>query len=257
MVTKQPKPVIGITSDSIMIRDAFPASAVYTYYTQAVAKGAQGLPWVIPPLADDLDMDSLLAHLDGIVFTGARSNIQPHHYEGGPAPENNPEDPDRDHTTLPLIRKVIEAGIPMLCICRGMQELNVALGGTLHQEVHKVEGRDDHRAPDPAPPEEKFAPAHEISIEKNSQLERIAGADRRTVNSVHGQGVDRVSAHLNVEARADDGTVEAVTVKDSKAFALGVQWHPEWEFEKYPLYMSIWKAFGDACRKHAKARKCP
>lgn len=255
MVAKDRKPVIGITSDSILIRDVIPASAVYKYYTHAVTKGAGGLPWVIPPLAEDLDMDTLIAHLDGIVFTGSRTNVQPHHYDGGPAPENNPEDPDRDGTTLPLIRKVIEAGLPMLCICRGLQELNVALGGTLHQEVHKVEGRDDHRAPDPAPPEEKFALAHEISIEPDTMLSRIAGATRQTVNSVHGQGIDRVSGKLKVEAEADDGTVEAVTVKDAKAFSLGVQWHPEWEFEKYPLYTSIWKAFGDACREHAAGKK--
>ncbi|MBI1731936.1 MAG: gamma-glutamyl-gamma-aminobutyrate hydrolase family protein [Gammaproteobacteria bacterium] len=246
----QRKPLIGITGDYVRIRDVMPASAAYEVYTRAVNHGAGGLPWIIPPLGAELDLDAVVDRLDGIVFTGARSNVQPHHYDGGPAPENNPEDPARDSTTLPLIPKVLEKGVPMLCICRGMQELNVALGGTLHQEIHKVADRKDHRAGDHLTPDEKFAPAHHVRIEPGGLLSRLAPGGEFQVNSVHGQGIDRLSKRLHVEARADDGVIEAVSVDGSRNFALGVQWHPEWDFLKHPLYHAIWEGFGAACRKY-------
>ena len=245
---KHKKPLIGVTGDSIMVRDIMPAAAVYDAYTKAVNSAAAGLPWIIPPLGDELDQEAVLERLDGIVFTGSRTNIQPHHYEGGPAPENNPEDPARDSTTLPLIPKVLERGIPMLCICRGMQELNVALGGTLHQEIHKVPERSDHRALTNIPLEQRYAPAHAIRVEPGGVLEPLAYKPVQHVNSVHGQGIDRLADRLKVEATAEDGLVEAVSVKDAKAFALGVQWHPEWDFRNHPLHTAIWKAFGEATR---------
>jgi putative glutamine amidotransferase len=244
------KPLIGITGDFVKVRDVMPASAVYEVYSRAVNSGAKGLPWIIPPLGAELDLDAIVDRLDGIVFTGARSNVQPRHYDGGPAPENNPEDPARDSTTLPLIPKVLARGIPTLCICRGMQELNVALGGTLHQEIHKVPEKRDHRAGDNLTPEEKFSPAHRVHIEPGGVLSRIAPGREFQVNSVHGQAIDRLSPKLHVEARAEDGVVEAVSVEGSRGFALGVQWHPEWDFVKHPLYHAIWEAFGAACRKY-------
>ena len=250
-----PKALIGITSDSIMVRDVMPASAVYLVYSRAVNSGAQGLPWVIPPLAEELDLDAIVDRLDGIVFTGARSNIEPHHYEGGQEPADNITDPARDRTTLPLIRKVLDKGVPALFICRGMQELNVALGGSLHQEIHKVPERNDHRPAEHLSIDEKFAPAHEIRILPDGVLKKLAGEDHYKVNSVHGQGIDRLAQKLRIEAQADDGTIEAVTVKDHPGFALGVQWHPEWDFQKHPLYAAIWRAFGDATRKHLASRK--
>lgn len=247
-------PLIGITADAIMVRNALPGAGVYDVYYQAVVKGARGLPWIIPPMGADLDLDALVERLDGIVFTGSRTNIQPHHYGGGPPPPDNPEDPLRDSTTLPLIRKVLAAGVPMLCICRGMQELNVALGGTLHQEVHKVPGRQDHRAPDDVPPAEKFGPAHDITIEPGSMLARLTDNTRETVNSVHGQGIDRLAPGLRIEARADDGSIEAVFVEDAPAFALGVQWHPEWSFADNPFYRAIWETLGAASRARLSER---
>jgi putative glutamine amidotransferase len=248
------KPLIGITSDHVLLRNVMPAAAVYDVYTRAVNNAAGALPWVIPPLGADLDLDAVVERLDGIVFTGSRSNIQPERYDGGPAPENNPEDPDRDSTTLPLIPKILEAGIPVLCICRGMQELNVALGGTLHQEIHKLDGRADHRAPDDVPVDEKFAPAHEIAIEPGGVLSRLSGRQREKVNSVHGQGIDQLAAPLRIEARADDGTIEAVSVHGTGSFALGVQWHPEWDFAAHPFYMAIWEALGKAGREYLASR---
>lgn len=250
----QEKPLIGVTGDSIMIRGVMPGSGVYDVYTRAVNNGAAGLPWVIPPLGDELDLDAIVDRLDGIVFTGARSNIEPHHYGGGTPPENNPVDPARDATTLPLIRKALEKNVPVLCICRGMQELNVAMGGTLYQEIHKLPEKNDHRAPEDVPLEQKFAPVHGVEILPGGVLGKLAPKSHYKVNSVHGQGIDRIADRLRVEARADDGTIEAITVKDSPAFALGVQWHPEWDFEKHPLYSAIWRAFGEACRKRLRSR---
>lgn len=248
------RPLIGITSDHVMLRNVMPAAAVYDVYSRAVAVGAAALPWIIPPLGDELDLEAVIERLDGIVFTGSRSNIQPHHYAGGPAPENNPEDPERDRTTLPLVPKVLEAGIPALFVCRGMQELNVALGGTLHQEIHRLDGRADHRAPDDVPVDEKFAPAHEIAIERGGVLSGLCGAAREKVNSVHGQGIAELAPPLRIEARADDGTIEAVSVHGARSFALGVQWHPEWDFAQQPFYGRIWQAFGDAARAYLAAR---
>ena len=247
---KDRKPLIGITGDYIKVRDVMPAAAAYEVYSRAVNNGAKGLPWIIPPLGPELDLDAIVDRLDGIVFTGARSNVQPHHYDGGPAPEDNPEDPARDSTTLPLVPKILERGVPMLCICRGMQELNVALGGTLHQEIHKVPEKKDHRAADHLTPEQKFAPVHHVRIEPGGVLAKLAPGTEFQVNSVHGQGIDQLSKRLHVEARADDNVIEAVSVDGSKSFALGVQWHPEWDFAQHPLYHAIWDAFGAACRKY-------
>lgn len=246
---KANKPLIGITGDFIMVRDIMPATTAYDVYSLAVTGGAEGLPWIIPPLGAELDFEEIMARLDGILFTGARSNIEPHHYHGPQPPENNIIDPARDRTTLPLIPLILERGIPMLCVCRGFQELNVALGGTLHQEVHKVEGKLTHIPPDDASVDDKFAPAHEITIEPGGMLAGLVDERTFKVNSVHGQGIDRLAPRLAVEALAPDGVIEAVRVKDAKDFALGLQFHPEWQFRNHPLYTAIWHAFGDACRR--------
>ena len=138
------KPVIAITADHMMIRDIMPAATAYDVYIDAVIHAADALPWIVPPVAEYLDIDALLDRVDGIVCTGARSNIQPHRYQGETAPENTVQDPQRDATTLPLIPRAIDAGVPLLCICRGLQELNVALGGTLHQDVPGLPGKLNH-----------------------------------------------------------------------------------------------------------------
>ena len=242
------KPLIGLTADSIMVRDIMPGAVVYNCYSEAVVGGAGGLPWIIPPLGPALDFEALLDRVDGMVFTGARSNVEPHHYGHEPARQDDINDPARDGTTLPLLPMVLERDIPLLCVCRGFQELNVVLGGTLHQEVHKIPETMCHIPPDDAPPDEKFAPAHEITIEEGGVLSRIAPRKSFQVNSVHGQGIDELAAGLRVEAQAPDGIIEAVSVRDREAFNLGLQFHPEWKYAEHPLYRAIWQAFGEACR---------
>ena len=242
------KPVIAITADHVMVRDILPAAAVYNVYTDAVIHAADALPWIVPPVADSLDMDNLLDRVDGIIFTGARSNIQPHRYQGDAAPENTAQDPHRDATTLPLIPKVIGAGIPMLCICRGIQELNVALGGTLHQDVPGLPGKLGHFPPEDLTIEQRFANSHEVLLEAGGELAKLTALKTVRVNSVHEQGIDRLAGDLVVEARAPDGIIEAVRVRDSEAFAAGVQWHPEWDWRNHSLNAGLWAVFGAACR---------
>ena len=168
---------------------------------------------------------------------------------------NGPYDPDRDATTLPLIRKAIEHGVPLLAICRGIQELNVALGGTLAAEIQEREGSLDHRAPVSDNQDERFAIRQSVSIKPGSCLAGVFGAGDILVNSVHRQAIDRLGSRLQVEAVAEDGTVEAVSVKDARAFAVGVQWHPEYWVNSDGNSAKIFRAFGDAARAHALAQK--
>ena len=163
-------------------------------------------------------------------------------------------DPDRDRTTLPLIRAALAAGVPVLGICRGFQELNVALGGSLHQKLHEVEGYIEHREDPSAPVEVQYAPSHAMRVQPGGVLAGLGLPAEFEVNSIHTQGVDQLAPGLRAEAIAPDGLVEAVSVKDGKAFALAVQWHPEWQVSSNPIYLAIFQAFGDACRRRATQR---
>ncbi len=245
------KPVIAITADQIMIRDIQPAAAAYDVYTDAVIHAADALPWIVPPVAEHLDINALLDRVDGIVFTGARSNIQPHLYQCETTSGRAVYDPQRDATTLPLLLQALAAKVPILCICRGIQELNVALGGTLHQNVSGLPGKLNHFPPEHWSPERRFAVSHDIRLEQDGILRKLSPTVTVSVNSVHEQGIKQPSARLLVEALAPDGIIEAVRVRDSKAFALGVQWHPEWDWRHHALDGNIWAAFGAACRKGA------
>ena len=241
------KPIIAITADNIMVRDIMPAAAVYDVYTDAVIHAAGALPWLLPPSGEFMDMDDLLDRIDGIVFTGARSHIQSHYYQGETAAEDAVHDPHRDATTLPLIPKVIAAGIPMLCICRGIQELNVALGGSLHQDVPGLPGKLNHFPPADWSIEQRFAPSHDVTFESDSELGKLTADKTVRVNSIHEQAINRLADDLAIEAVAPDGIIEAVRVRDSKAFAYGVQWHPEWDWREHALNAKLWGVFSAAC----------
>jgi putative glutamine amidotransferase len=236
-------------------RDGFAYHQVGDKYVDSVIDGAGGLPLLIPALGPRLDFDALLAELDGLMITGSPSNVEPHHY-GGPAPRpDSPRDPARDATTLPLIRRALDLAVPLFAICRGLQELNVALGGTLHQEVHELPGRADHRSDKTVPPAERYAPVHPVRLVSDGTLQRLLeGASTIQVNSLHAQGIDRLAERLRVEAMAPDGTVEAVSVKDARGFALAVQWHPEWRVLENPTSRRLFAAFGAACRARQRAR---
>ena len=224
-------------------------------YILGALHGAGGLPLLIPALGDQLPLTALLEHLDGLLFTGSPSNVEPHHYSGPASEPGTLHDAQRDATTLPLIRAAIEQGIPVLGLCRGFQEMNVAFGGTLHQRLHEVGGFIEHREDDNQPVDVQYGPAHDIRIEPGGLLQRITGCSSAQVNSLHTQGVDRLAPGLQPEAVAPDGLIEAFSVTAASSFALGVQWHPEWKVTENPFSLSIFKAFGDACRARAARPK--
>jgi putative glutamine amidotransferase len=219
-------------------------------YAQTVLDGVGALPVLIPPLGEA--MLSLLDSLDGLLAPGSPSNVHPSFYAGGESETPDFHDLERDRTTLPLIRAAIARGVPVLAICRGIQELNVAQGGTLVQRVHALDAKMDHRG-GPGPDEKRFDPKHPLAI--SGSLAQIVGTDRIEVNSLHGQAIDRLGDGLVVEARAPDGTIEAVAMPSAPGWVLGVQWHPEWAFATNPASVAIFSAFGDACRRFKVSRK--
>lgn len=247
-------PLVGVTS-CLKTRDDFHFHSVGDKYVDAVVAGAAAVPVLIPALGERLDPDELLERLDGLMVTGSPSNVDPGLYGGPPAREGNEADPARDATTLPLITRALARGIPVLCICRGLQELNVALGGSLHQHVQELPGRFDHRSDKTKSLKDRYGLAHPITLTQGGALQALFdGAERIEVNSLHGQGIDRVADRLVVEAVADDGTIEAVSVRDAQGFALGVQWHPEWQVLENPWSRRLFAAFGAAARARAAAR---
>lgn len=222
-------------------------------YVQAVLEGIGGLPLLLPALGDALPLEQALSLADGILLTGSPSNIEPQHYGATPI-EDDFNDAARDATTLPLIHAALEAGVPMLGICRGFQEMNVALGGSLHQKVHEQAGMLDHRDQGGSFEEMYGRIAHAITFTADSELGARYGEAQAEVNSLHGQGVKVLAPRLVAEAHAPDGLVEAFRVRDSKAFAMAVQWHPEWQFQHNRLSQTLFSYFGEACRTRQLAR---
>lgn len=216
-----------------------------------------GCQALIVPSAQPEEMADLLNLADGVLLTGSPSNVHPSHFGEAVHDTTLPLDPERDDWTLPFIRAAIDRGIPLFGICRGTQETNVALGGSLFQAVHEVHGHDDHRPADQAPAEQAYAPAHPVQVTPGGVLERIVGQREFTVNSVHGQAVNRLADGLRVEARAPDGVVEAFSVADSAGFSLCVQWHPEWLAAGNPVSVAMLQAFGHACRQYRDRHRGP
>ncbi len=223
-------------------------------YILSMRDGAGVLPLLIPVLDPPIPVDNILACVDGLLLTGSPSNVAPKHYGGAPAREGVLQDERRDATALPLLLAAIEKGVPVLCLCRGFQELNVAMGGTLHQHIHEIEGRADHREDANASLDEQYGPAHPVHVAPHGLLAKITPARRFDVNSLHSQGIDRLAPSLHADAAAPDGTVEAVSMPLAKGFVLGVQWHPEWCWADNAVSRAIFSAFGEAVRsRSAKA----
>lgn len=248
-----PLPRVGLPTDHKQI-GAHPFLAVGEKYVRAVVDGAGCLPLLVPTLDPVLPPRQLLDGLDGLLLTGAVSNIEPHHYSDESSYEGNLLDPRRDATNLPLIPLAIEMGVPVLAICRGFQEVNVAFGGSLYQKVHEQPGFMDHRENKDDPLDVQYGPAHDVALVPGGLLATLVGDTQVTVNSLHGQGVRRLGEGLVVEAQAPDGLIEAFRY-DGSAFMLAVQWHPEWKVTENPFYLAIFRAFGDACRARAAGRK--
>lgn len=248
------RPLVGVASDWRDL-DGMPYHIVGDKYARAVAQAAGCTPVLIPAIAESHDPLHLVEALDGIFFTGSPSNVHPSRYGAAPSPRHEPYDQARDATIFPLIEAALEAGLPSLFVCRGFQELNVALGGTLHAKVHEVAGRHDHRRPKHDDVEVQYGPNHTVSLVEGGFFARLAGATELTVNSLHHQALDKVSERLIVEATAPDGTPEAAVVRDAKGFAVGVQWHPEYGPIDRAGSTVIFEAFGDAVRERAAGRR--
>ena len=235
---------VGIVCDR-RIFDGMPVHQADDEYIAAVKDGVGALPLLIPSTGAPLPIADILASVDGLLFTGAPSNVAPSHY-GAQLRPGTELDEIRDATALPLLRAAVQAQKPLLAICRGFQELNVALGGSLHQHLHEIPGRLDHREPANAARDAEYAPAHAIAIVPDGLLARLSGWKEASVNSLHHQGVDRLAPGLKAEALAPDGQIEAVSLPANTAFLLGVQWHPEWDFADNPLSLAIFRGFGAA-----------
>lgn len=250
------KPIVFLPADIKQI-GLHPFNAVGHKYILAVAQAANATPLLVPAISELLDLDSLLAMADGILLTGSVSNLHPSHFGEVVQDASLPLDPARDALTLGLIRGAISAGVPLLAICRGFQELNVAFSGSLHQAVQKINGLSDHRAPNEESAETQYAVSHSIKLNKAGQLFKIVGKNQIMVNSIHGQGINNLGAGLTAEAHAPDGLIEAISVNNASSFALGVQWHPEWQVMQTPAYLAIFKAFGEACKARMLRRIPP
>ena len=251
-MTSQSRPIVGIPA---CFRDWAGARfhMIADEYIAAVLDRVGAIPLVIPAVADALDIDALLGGLDGILVTGSPSNVDPARY-GGPASDPGTlHDPRRDETDLRLIPAAIRAGTPLLAICRGFQEMNVAYGGTLHQKLHELPGRLDHRAPISADPDIQYAAAHSVFLPEDGMLRSLLGTENTTVNSLHWQGVDRLGDGLVVDAVAEDGTIEAFHVAAARNFSLAVQWHPEHRPAENAVSRAIFGAFADAV--HARRNR--
>lgn len=248
------RPVIGVPADRRLL-EPHHFHMVGEKYITAIRDGADAMPFLIPALGDSLDLDAVLAHVDGLLLTGSPSNVEPHHYDGEASNAGTMHDPDRDATTLPLAKKALAAGVPLFAVCRGYQELNVVLGGSLHQLVHEVPGYHSHKENPDEPLDVQYGLSHPVTLVEGGMLRQLAGTSTVEVNSLHSQGVARLADGVTVEAVADDGLIESFRVDGAKAFALAVQWHPEWKVSENPFFLAIFKAFGDACRDYAAGSK--
>ncbi|MEB1551086.1 gamma-glutamyl-gamma-aminobutyrate hydrolase family protein [Xanthomonas campestris pv. campestris] len=245
-------PLVGLPTDR-SLHGPHPFLTAGEKYVRAVVEAAGAQPVLLPSLQPPLDAGAWLQRLDGLLLTGAVSNVEPHHYSDEPSWEGNPHDPARDATSLALIPQALARGLPVLAICRGLQEVNVALGGRLHQRVHEVPGLADHREDRSAPLDIQYGPAHPVQLQPGGWLAAMSDTAQVQVNSLHGQGIATLAAGLVVEATAPDGLIEAFR-GPGPGFLLAVQWHPEWRVTQHPFYRAIFHAFGEACRQYAAQR---
>ena len=250
----RPKPIIGIPADRRVL-DPHPFHMVGEKYLKAITEAANAVPLIIPVLADDLAVDELVDQVDGVLLTGSPSDIEPHHYGHDDDDPDAMRDPHRDALTLPIARHALETGVPILALCRGFQELNVVLGGTLHQKVHEIEDYHYHKENPEDPLDVQYGPSHPVRLVAGGLLSRLSGKEEVVVNSLHGQGVKELADGVTVEAVADDGLIEAFSVDRAPGFALAVQWHPEWKATENEFSSAIFEAFGDACRERARKRQ--
>ena len=249
------RPVVGIISNSALINDSWQAQIGGVINSQAVAEVALCLPLIIPTDPRLVSVAELLATCDGFLLTGGRPNVHPSEYGEEETPAHGSFERERDAITLPLIRACVERGQPFLGVCRGFQEVNVAMGGSLYPEIRDLPGRMNHRMPPDGSLEEKFALRHAVRFTKGGVFHRLMGAEEVMTNTLHGQGIKRPGARVVIDGLAPDGTPEALYIKDAPGFTLSVQWHPEWNAANDPVSRPLFTAFGQAVRAFAAERQ--
>ena len=249
--------VVGVPTSVVLINER----KIYTHtagtrYMDTLADAAGVMPIALPSMPEKLSVKEIVKMIDGLFLSGGRANVEPHHFGGEPFPEDEPIDPKRDNAVLPLVRACIDEGVPIFGSCRGIQEINVALGGSLHYRLHVLPGKMDHRMPrgDDVTIEQVMAPRHTIALSEDGVFAELTGKDEVIVNSLHGQGIDRVADGVEVEATAPDGVIEGIRVAGTDTFTIGVQWHTEWKPDEHELSRKLYQAFGDAARERAKRK---
>ncbi len=248
------RPIIAVPADRRVL-NPHPSHLAGEKYVKALLDGSDALPMIVPSLPDDIGLDEILDQVDGVLLTGSYSNLEPRHYGDDDDDHVGERDPHRDAMTLPLALRALERGIPLLAVCRGHQELNVALGGTLHRNVADVPGYHNHLENKSDPLDVQYGPSHPVELIEGGLLYSLAGENSVMVNSLHGQAVAKLANDVAVEAVADDGLIEAFRVDTAPGFNLSVQWHPEWKVTENEFSMAIFKAFGDACRARVAERQ--
>ena len=255
------RPVVGVIGNTHIVENRFPAQLCGERNLRAVAEVAGALPVVFAGAPDITDIGALLEVVDGVLLTGARANVHPTHFGTDPHPKHEPYDERRDSVALSLIEVCVARGVPVFGICRGFQEMNVAFGGSLHPEIRELPGRMNHRMPRlengeiHPDPMVVFADRHDVSLVPGGAFARLLGCETIRVNSLHGQGIDELGKRVVVEGVAEDGTIEAIRIADAAGFALGVQWHAEYDPQSNPVNRTLFQAFGQAlvARKRAMA----
>ncbi len=246
------KPVVGVIGNTHVVENRFPAQLVGERNLRAVADVTGALPLMFAGTPEITDIDALLDTVDGVLLTGARANVHPTRFGVEANPAHEPYDSDRDALALALVEACVARGVPLLGVCRGFQEMNVAFGGSLHPEIRELPGRINHRMPrlengeihpDPLV---IFADRHQVKLVAGGAFATLLGTETIRVNSLHGQGIDIPGKRVVVEGVADDGTIEAIRIADAPAFALGVQWHAEYDPQKNPVNRKLFQAFGQA-----------
>lgn len=245
------RPVIGIIGNSYLINDQYPAHAAGEMNAQALAEVSGALPLIIPSDPEVVSVGALMDVCDGFLFTGGRPNVHPEEYGEAATDAHGTFDRARDRVALPLIQACVARGQPIFGVCRGFQEVNVAMGGTLYPEIRDLPGRDNHRMPPDGTLEEKFELRHAVSFSDGGPFHQLMGSREVMTNTLHGQGIKDAGPRIVVDGYAPDGTPEAIYVADAPGFTLSVQWHPEWNAAADPASRILFEAFGEACRTWA------
>lgn len=249
------RPVIGVSGGMQLINDAYRVQASGERNISAVAKAAGGLPLIIPGMPCSVTVQEVLSAIDGLFLTGGRPNVHPTRYGHEPSPAHEPYDEGRDDITLPLIRAAIEIGMPVFGVCRGIQEINVALGGTLHPEIRDLPGKMNHRMPPGETNHEIiFRKRHKVTLTPGGWFARTLGTEEIVTNSLHGQACVDAGRGVLIEGVAEDGVIEAISVPEARGLVIGVQWHAEYEAETDPVSSRLFAAFGEAARTWRRAR---